>query len=108
LIVLGFVVVSCGGDDARGGVDIPEGATFCSVFTGEWRDAVNASPVVDPDAPERAAHRSEVLAALAPDEIAVEAQHHARYARDLANGATSSGDTLTGSGAFIEWAGENC
>jgi len=109
VIVLGLVVASCGGgDDAGGGVDIPEGATFCSVFTGEWSDAVNASPVADPNAPERAAYWSEVLAALAPDEIAVEAQHHARYVRDLADGRTSLGATLTGSSAFIEFAGETC
>lgn len=108
MIALGFAAVSCGDDDAGSGVDIPESATFCSVFTGEWRDAINASPVADPTALERAAHWSEVLAALAPDEIATEARDHARYARGLAEGATPSEAQQAGSRAFIEWAGDNC
>jgi hypothetical protein len=102
------MVASCGGENDAGGIDIPEGATFCSVFTGEWRDALTVSPVADPSAPERVVYWSEVLAALAPDEIAAEAQHLTRYARDIAEGATPSEATLSGSDAFFEWADDNC
>lgn len=109
VLALGLATASCGGGgDAEGEVDIPAGATFCSVFTGEWRDALNTSPVADPDAPERLVYWSEVLAALAPDEIAAEAEHNAQYARDLAGGAASSEATRAGSRALVEWAGEEC
>ena len=109
VVVLGLMVAACGGDDSeRGAVDIPEGATFCSVFNGEYRQTLQTSPVADPTAAERLVGWAEVLAALAPAEIVRQANDNARYARDIAEGVSPEDSVVAGSTAFHEWAGENC
>ena len=109
VVVLGLVVAACGGDDSEGvSVDIPEGATFCSVFNGEYRQALVTSPVADPSAAERLVSWAEVLAALAPAEIVSEANDNARYSRDIADGVSPDDSVVAGSVAFHEWAGGNC
>jgi hypothetical protein len=92
-------------------VAVPADATFCSVFTGEYREALsNAVPVTDPAFAERTAEIvawAEVLAALAPDEITDEARDNLGYHRAQAATA-SAAEFIPGSNAMHEWANGNC
>lgn len=114
---LAFLVGACsdaGAGDAEATnptVEIPDDATFCSVFTGQYREALgNAVPVSDPAFVERTSEIvawAQVLATLAPDEIADEAQDNLGYHRAQA-AITSAADFIPGSNALHEWANGNC
>ena len=109
LLFMGLALSGCnGGDDTEDSVDIPEGATFCSVYNGEYRQALNVSPVADPTAAATVASWAEVLAALAPSEIASAAEDNAQYAKDVAGGVSPSDSVTSGSVAFHDWTEGNC
>jgi hypothetical protein len=92
-------------------VAVPGDATFCSVFTGEYREALSSAvPVTDPAFAERTAEIvawAEVLAALAPDEITDEARDNLGYHRAQA-AIASAAEYIPGSNAMHEWANANC
>lgn len=108
-VVVGTLLLGAcggGGDDA-GSVSVPEGATFCSVFTGEYRDALMASPVADESAPSELLTWAEVLVALAPDEVADAARDNLRFIEAFTSGA-SPDEFSDGSYEFHEWGGAHC
>jgi len=115
--VLALLVVACGGDEiadvgaAEITVAVPDGADFCSVFTGEYDAALgNAVPVTDEAFAERTAVIvvwAEVLVTFAPDEIAEEAQANLDYHRAQA-AIESAAEFIPGSNAMHEWARSNC
>lgn len=102
-----LLTVACGGDDDAGSVSVPEGATFCSVFTGEYRDALTASPVADESAASELAKWAEVLVVLAPAEIAEAARDNLEFIKAFTSG-DSPEEFADGSFEFNEWAGSTC
>ncbi len=108
LLALGLVAAACGGDDSGvGSVDIPEGATFCSVFEGQYRQAIDdAVPITDGRFDETIGEIvawAEVLSDLAPAEIADEALDNLRYHEAQAQTA-SAAEFIPGSNAMHAWA----
>ena len=116
-VALALVVASCGGDGATSGdvadptVEVADGADFCSVFGGEYAEALgNAVPITDEAFEETTAlivAWAEALAALAPEAIAEEAQDNLRYHRAQA-AKVSAAEFVAGSNAMHEWARGNC
>jgi hypothetical protein len=112
-----LLVAACGGDETAGvdavdvTVAVPDGADFCSIFSGEYDEALgNAVPVTDEAFTERTAVIvvwAEALATLAPDEIADEAQDNLDYHRAQA-AIESAAEFIPGSNAMHEWARSNC
>lgn len=105
--------VGCGGgsESSPPSLDVPEGATFCSVFDGEYATALAASvPVTDPTFQERAQATlawSEILRDLAPPEIADQAEDNVSYHRAQA-ALRSAADFIPGSNDMHAWAHANC
>lgn len=112
-VVLGFVLAvalgGCGDDGAE--IEVPEDATFCSVFSGEYRTAVNdAVPITDDRFGERTAAIvawAEVLVDLAPPELASEAADNLSYHQAQA-AVESAAEFIPGSNAMHAWANSNC
>jgi hypothetical protein len=109
MAVLALFFAACGDDDIS--VAIPEGATFCSIFDGEYREALeNAVPVGDDafgEATSEIVAWAEVLADLAPAEIADEAQDNLRY-HEAQAAVESAAEFIPGSNAMHAWANERC
>lgn len=107
------VASGCGGGDSSPSVavDIPANATFCSVFTGEYRTALaNAVPITDAGFEEQSATISawaRVLRDLAPTEIAELADDNLKYHEAQAN-VESAADFIPGSNEMHTWANANC
>jgi len=108
LLVLG----ACGDDDTSvASADVPEGATFCSVFEGEYRTALaEAVPITDDAFGERIGvivAWAEALVELAPAELADDAadnlsMHQAQEA------VQSAAEFIPGSNEMHAWANTNC
>jgi hypothetical protein len=108
VVVAGTLMLgACGGGADSDSVAVPEGATFCSVFTGEYRDALMTSPLADESAGPELLKWAEVLVELAPDEIADEAADNVRFIEAFTSGA-SPDEFADGSFEFNEWGGANC
>ena len=113
LIVVGLLVLtSCGDDDsATVAVEVPDGATFCSVFLDQYKAALgNAVPITDDAFDDRIGQIvawAEVLLDLAPDEMATQAEDNLEY--HLAQAAVkSASDFIPGSNEMHAWANTNC
>jgi hypothetical protein len=109
LLLTASVLPACG-DDAPV-IAVPSDATFCSVFDGQYRDALAAAvPVTDSGFGESTALLvawAEVLVDLAPGAIAAEAADNLEYHR--AHAAVESASAfITGSNAMHQWANQNC
>ncbi len=100
-----------GDSGGSGGVEIPEGATFCSVFDGEYAEALsNAVPATDDgfqDAADAITEWAMVLQQLAPADVADLAQANVDYHRAQAN-MESASDFIPQSNEFATWARGNC
>lgn len=114
VLFVALVATGCGsGADvgSRSEATPPEGATFCSVFHDQYREALaDAVPITDDAFSESTAEIvvwAEVLASLAPQEIAAEAADNVRYHRAQAE-VSSASDFIPGSNAMHAWANENC
>jgi hypothetical protein len=109
LIAALLVVTACGSDSIV--IDVADDATFCSVFDGEYRSALNAAvPITDAAFAERTGEIvawAEVLVDLAPAEIASEATDNLEYHRAQA-AVESAADHIPGSNAMHQWGNENC
>jgi hypothetical protein len=116
-VALALLVAACGGGDPTGTdpvddtVMLPETADFCSVFNGEYDEALRrAVPVGDPAFEERASAIvawAEALATLAPEEIVDEARDNLSYHEALA-AIESAAEFIPGSNAMHAWAVDNC
>lgn len=110
-LICAALAASCGDGRSTTTIEVPEGATFCSLYAGEYREALDAAvPVTDDGFTESStliAAWAEALAALAPPEIAGQAQDNYRYHLALAE-IRSAADFIPGSNAMHEWARSNC
>ncbi len=111
LVVGLFVLTSCGDDDIAVAVEIPDGATFCSVFDGEYTSALDdAVPITDDGFGESTARIvawAEVLLTLAPDEIITQAEDNLRL-HEAHAAVKSASDFIPGSNEMHAWAWDNC
>jgi hypothetical protein len=105
------LAVSCGGGQSDTTIEMPAGATFCSVYAGEYQEALDSAvPVTDEGFAESSmliAAWAEALVTLAPPEIAAQAQDNYRYHLAQAE-LKSAADFIPGSNAMHEWARSNC
>jgi ABC-type glycerol-3-phosphate transport system substrate-binding protein len=110
-LVVVAVLAACSGTGSSSDVTAPEGATFCSVFEGEYQTALsNAVPVTDDAFDERADELvvwAEILSELAPDDLAAEADDNVGYHRAQREGR-SAADFVAGSNALHAYARANC
>lgn len=112
LIVALLFLAACGDDDtATVSVEVPDGATFCSVFLDQYEAAVDdAVPITDDAFDERIARIvawADVLRSLAPDEIAAQAEDNLRY-HEAQAAVRSASDFIPGSNDMHAWAWDNC
>lgn len=113
LMVVGLALAGCAGDDRQtvGSVEVPQGATFCSIFNGQYREALgNAVPITDEAFEETIGEIvawADVLVPLAPEEIAEEASDNLRYHQAQA-AVSSAAAFIPGSNAMHAWANEHC
>jgi len=110
VLVVAVAISACGGGGSVA-VDIPDDATFCSVFSGEYKAALSdAVPATDDGfgaASARINAWAEVLVSLAPDEIAVEAADNLSYHQAQAD-LLSAAAFIPGSNEMHAWANANC
>ncbi len=110
-----LAATACGGDDtdseAAVSVEVPDDATFCSVFSGQYRSALDAAvPATDAgfdDSSATITAWAEVLNNLAPTEIGDQAEANVGYHRAQQNKQSAS-DFVPGSNEMHEWADSNC
>ena len=106
-----LVGASCAADDAGAQIEVPSGATFCSVYGGEYRIALDAAvPITDDRFAERAdgiVAWARVLLDLAPEEIRDQALSNLRY-HEAQRDRGSAADPIEGSNAMHAWAQTNC
>ena len=111
MLALALLVGCSDSDGSGGGIDVPDDATFCSVFSGEYRQALDdAVPVTDDAFSERIGAIvawAEVLVRLAPEELAGEAADNLKYHQAQA-AVRSAADFIPGSNAMHAWANVNC
>ena len=113
VVIVGLLVLaSCGDDDVEtAAVQVPDGATFCSVFDGDYSEALNdAVPITDEGFAESTARIvawAEVLLALAPGEITAQAEDNLEYHQAQA-AVKSAADFIPGSNEMHAWARDNC
>ena len=113
VVAVALLAGACGDDssDATAAVFAPEGATFCSVFLGEYRDAVESSVPGTDDGHEEAvaniAAWAEVLRDLAPAEIGDLAQDNLSM-HEAQRDRVSAADFISGSNQMHAWAFSNC
>jgi hypothetical protein len=110
IIALMLGVGACA-DSTAVTIEVPEGATFCSVFQGEYAEALGAAvPVTDEGFNEAATlivAWAEVLADLAPGGVAADAADNVRYHRAQAD-LRSAAEFIPGSNAMHAWSAANC
>jgi len=120
LAAASLAIAGCGGDDDAGGddaspsaitVEVPEGATFCSVFTDGYRPSIDAAvPFGDPEFTAAAGATlawAHVLQDLAPAELAAQAEANVQY--HLAQiEVRSASDFIPLSNELSEYGFENC
>ncbi len=111
LILVGAVAISaCGGVESVA-VDVPDDATFCSVFLGEYKaalsDAVAASDGGFDAASARINAWAEVLVSLAPFGIGDQATDNLLYHQAQAD-LRSAAAFIPGSNEMHAWANANC
>ncbi len=113
VLALSVAAAACGGGDSSGpaAVTPPPGATFCSVFTGEYADALaDAVPITD-DGFEASIGEivawAAVLTELAPAEISSQAADNLAMHRAQA-AVKSAAEFIPGSNEMHAWANENC
>lgn len=111
IAVLALVAGACSGAGDAVVVSVPADATFCSVFDGEYRTALQAAvPITDPSFDERAGEIvawAEVLADLAPEDVAEFATDNVAYHRAQAEKRTAA-PFIAGSNALHEFANASC
>ncbi len=114
VLALVAAAAACGDSGADGepvSVQAPADATFCSVFTGEYRAALGDAVPVTEDGFEASAQRivawAGVLDDLAPEEIAALARANLQYHQAQA-AKRSAADFIPDSNAMHEWANGNC
>ena len=110
VLLAALAATACAGAESVA-VEIPDDATFCSVFLGEYTAALSdAVPVTDGGfdaASSRVAAWAEILASLAPAEIGDQANDNLRYHRAQAE-LRSAADFIPGSNEMHAWAAANC
>ena len=111
IAALALVAGACSGAGDAVVVSVPADATFCSVFDGEYRTALQAAvPITDPSFDERAGEIvawAEVLADLAPEDVAEFATDNVAYHRAQAEKRTAA-PFIAGSNALHEFANASC
>ncbi len=114
VLLLLMLMAACG--DAAGtapatSITVSAGATFCSVFTGEYQSALDDAVPVTDDGFQEAADRitawAVVLLNLAPAEIASQAEDNHKYHEAQAR-KQSAADFIPGSNEMHDWARDNC
>ena len=110
-LVLVALAFSACGDAESVSVEVPDDATFCSVFFGEYEAALDdAVPITDDGfggATARIVAWAEVLVSLAPAEIGAQADDNLRYHRAQAE-LRSAAEFIPGSNEMHAWADANC
>ena len=106
-----LMIAACGSGDDGADITVPEGATFCSVFQGEYRAALDgAVPATDERFGERAATIAawaEILWGLAPDEVSDDAMANLQY-HEAQLDRVSAAEHIAGSNDMHAWAQANC
>lgn len=110
-----LLMTGCGDGDSSASesvsVDVPTGSTFCSVFNGEYGNALsNAVPATESGFQESAdtiTTWARVLQDLAPTEIAALADDNTRYHEAQAQKKSASA-FIPGSNEMHNWARGNC
>jgi hypothetical protein len=102
-------LASCGTDSLA--VEVPDDATFCSVFEGEYGAALAAAvPITDDGFAESVGQIvawAQVLVDLAPGEIREHAQANLEYHKAQA-AIRSASEFIPGSSAMHEWGNSQC
>ena len=110
-LVVGLVVAGCSAGDTTITIDVPEGATFCSVFDGAYSEALShAVPITDDTFDEQIGEIvawAGVLVDLAPAEISNEAGDNLKY-HEAQAAVRSAADFIPGSNTMHAWARDNC
>ena len=110
VLVAAVAISACGGGESVA-VDVPDDATFCSVFLGEYKAALSdALPATDDGfgaASARLNAWAEVLVSLAPEEIGVQAKDNLLYHQAQAD-LLSAAAFIAGSNEMHAWANANC
>lgn len=114
LTVAGACSDDGGGDGIQAGIEVPDDATFCSVFDSEFADALDAAYAAgarDYDAGVEALGAvidwANVLVDLAPEEIVESAEGNVAYFEAQRDG-TSVADHVEASNDIGRYVGENC
>jgi len=113
IVVMAVSVLTACGDDDQAVVDVqaPEGATFCSVYEGEYQTARDgAVPITESGFAEAGAEIvawARVLASLAPAEITDLAAANLGY-HEAQLAVQSASDFIPGSNDMHAWARANC
>jgi hypothetical protein len=110
ILVTAMAAPACGGGDSVA-VAIPDDATFCSVFLGEYTAALSdAAPATDDGfgaASGRITAWAEALVSLAPGEIGDQAKDNLLYHQAQAE-LRSAAEFIPGSIEMHAWANANC
>lgn len=110
LLLVGTLLAGGCGDDGTA-IEVAEDATFCSVFAGQYRQALDAAvPITDEGfstATDELAAWAQVLVDLAPSEIEAEAQDNLQMHLAQAE-VESAAEFIPGSNAMHAWANTNC
>ena len=110
VLVAAVAISACGGGESVA-VDVPDDATFCSVFLGEYKaalsDAVAATDAGFDAASARINAWAEVLVSLAPEEIGVQAKDNLLYHQAQAD-LLSAAAFIPGSNEMHAWANATC
>ena len=113
LLVVLLVATSCGGSGAEPAptIAVAADATFCSIFEGEYQDALSAAVPASDDGFEASAQSIVAWAAAlrdrAPAEISDLANDNLRY-HEAQAAIKSASEFIPGSNAMHEWARANC
>jgi len=110
LLVAALAISACGGAESVD-VDVPDDATFCSVFSGEYKAALSdAVPATDAGfgaASARINDWAKVLVSLAPGELRVQAEDNLSY-HQAQTELRSAAAFIPGSNEMHAWANANC
>ncbi len=113
LLIGGVLALTSCGDDGAGttSVEVPDDATFCSVFLDQYQEALDdAVPITDDAFGETTAliaAWAEVLLSLAPAEIVGQAGDNLEY-HEAQAAVRSASDFISGSNEMHAWAYTNC
>ena len=110
VLVAAVAISACGGGESVA-VDVPDDATFCSVFLGEYKAALSDAVAVTDAGFDAASARinawAEVLVSLAPEEIGVQAKDNLLYHQAQAD-LLSAAVFIAWSNEMHAWANANC